>query len=159
MTQAPIKRRYTPASALGDTPQPQARTQGSRAKSFGDFQSTTIKGRVAFMEVKSINERETLVLKLATRLGEHCEARLEILNSNGLLTAYNNGNLVVGQDLTVSGAIRNVRSHYINKDQELVALKFPELKFTATDFDFGAKPMAREEEVMVESEEEEEEQF
>ncbi len=68
--------------------------------------------------------------------------RIKFNNGNGLLTAYNNGTLVVGQQLILvqyDVRIASIRTHYV-KDDQLVALKYPEIALTRVRAVIGASP-------------------
>jgi hypothetical protein len=112
------------------------------AKKLPDFQSTTIHGRIAHMEMGTYQEQEFLSLTLAHTISENTDVRIRFTNSNGLLTAFRNGNLVIGQELTVNGNIKGIRAFYM-KDDELVPLKYPELQLRCTGYIFGSKPQVK----------------
>jgi hypothetical protein len=111
-------------------------------KKLPDFQSTTIHGRIAYMEMGTYQEQEFLSVTLAHTISENTDVRIRFTNSNGLLTAFRNGNLVIGQELTVSGNIKGIRAFYM-KDDELTPLKYPELHLRCTGYIFGSKPQVK----------------
>ena len=110
---------------------------------YADLQTTTLVGRIASLTViQAEDERNCLVVTLYHRISQDAVVTIKFLNSNGLLTAYTNDNLVVGQELTVSGKIQAIRSFYM-KDEELVPLKQPEFQMKVTDYAFGSKPQPK----------------
>ena len=113
---------------------------------YADLQTFTAVGRIANLTViKTEDERDCLVVTLYHRISQDAVVTIKFLNSNGLLTAYINDNLVVGQELTVSGKIQGLRSFYM-KDEELVPLKQPEFQLKVTDYAFGSRPQPKVEE-------------
>ena len=110
---------------------------------YADLQTVTLLGRIADLTViKTEDERNCLVVTLYHRIFQDAVVTVKFLNSNGLLTAYTNDNLVVGQELTVSGKIQAIRSFYM-KEEELVPLKQPEWQMKVTDYAFGSKPQPK----------------
>jgi len=110
---------------------------------YSDLHSVTFFGRIANLTViKTEDERDCLVVTLYHRISQNAVITIKFLNSNGLLTAYTNNNLVVGQELTVSGKITGIRSFYI-KDEELTPLKQPEFQMKVIDYAFGSKPQPK----------------
>ena len=113
---------------------------------YADLQTISLVGRIANLTViKTEDERDCLVVTLYHRISQDAVVTIKFLNSNGLLTAYINDNLVVGQELTVSGKIQGLRSFYM-KDEELVPLKQPEWQLKVTDYAFGSRPQPKAEE-------------
>ena len=113
---------------------------------YADLQTFTAVGRIANLTViQTEDERDCLVVTLYHRISQDAVVTIKFLNSNGLLTAYTHDNLVVGQELTVSGKIQAIRSFYM-KDEELVPLKQPEFQLKVTDYAFGSKPQLKAEE-------------
>lgn len=113
---------------------------------YADLQSTTLLGRIANLTViKTEDERDCLVVTLYHRISQNVTVTVKFLNSNGLLTAYTNDNLVVGQELTISGKIKGIRAFYMKED-ELIPLKQPEWQMNVTDYAFGSKPQPKTEE-------------
>jgi len=104
--------------------------------------SNTIVGNIAFME-KAVHEgREFLAITLYVKDLNDGTCRIKFNNANGLLTAYNNGTLVVGHQLILSQydvRINSIRTHY-EKDGQLVALKYPEISLTRVRATIGAAP-------------------
>jgi hypothetical protein len=110
---------------------------------YADLQTTTLVGRIADLTViRTEDDRECLVVTVYHRISSDAVVTIKFLNSNGLLTAYGNENLIVGQELTISGKIQGIRSFYM-KDDELVPLKQPELQMKVTDYAFGSKPQPK----------------
>ena len=67
------------------------------------------------------------------------------------MTAYNNGTLVVGQQLILTQydvKLNSIRTHYF-KDGDLVALKCPEMALTRVRAIIGAAPRPKAEAVVT----------
>ena len=65
--------------------------------SYPDLQTLTLVGRIAALTViKTEDERDCLVVTLYHRITTDTTITVKFLNSNGLLTAYSNNNLVIG---------------------------------------------------------------
>jgi len=104
--------------------------------------SNTIVGNIAFMEIAVHEGREFLAITMYVKDQFDGVCRIKFNNSNGLLTAYNNGTLVVGQQLILTQwdvRIASIRTHYV-KDDELVALKSPEIALTRVRAVIGSAP-------------------
>jgi hypothetical protein len=112
------------------------------AKKLPDFQQTVLHGRIAHMELVQYQDKEFLSVALAHTISENSDVRVRFTNSNGLLTAFRNGTVVIGQELTVSGSIKGIRSFYM-KDDVLTPLKYPELQLRCTGYVFGSKPQPK----------------
>lgn len=116
---------------------------------YPDLQTLTLVGRIANLSViKTEDDRDCLVVTLYHRITTDVTITIKFLNSNGLLTAYTNDNLVVGQELTVVGKIQGIRSFYM-KDDVLTPLKQPEFQLKVVDYAFGSKPQPKQEEAPV----------
>ena len=104
--------------------------------------SNVIIGNITYME-KAVHEgREFLAVTMAVNDMYQGVCRVKFNNSNGLLTAYTNGTLVVGHQLIISQydvRINSIRTHYM-KDGDLVALKCPEVALTRVRATIGAAP-------------------
>lgn len=111
-------------------------------KKLPDLQSVTLHGRIAHMEVVQYNDQEFLSVSLMHTISETTDVRVRFTNSNGLLTAYRNGTVVVGQELTISGNIKGIRAFYM-KDDVLTPLKQPEFQFRCMSYAFGSKPQPK----------------
>lgn len=111
---------------------------------YPDLQNLTLVGRIANLTViKTEDERDCLVVTLYHRITTTTTVTVKFLNSNGLLTAYSNNNLVIGQELTVIGKLTGIRSFYM-KDDVLTPLKQPEFQLKCLDYAFGSKPQPKE---------------
>ena len=106
--------------------------------------SSTIIGYVTDLKVLKSREDNSLFLAVSIavndQLGASC--RLRFTNSNGLLAAYNKGTLVTGHQLILTQwnvRIASIKTHY-QKDDQLVALKYPEIKLTGVRATIGAAP-------------------
>lgn len=110
---------------------------------YADLQTISLVGRIASLNViKTEDERDCLVVTMYHRISQDAMVTVKFLNSNGLLTAYTNDNLVIGQELTVVGKIQAIRSFYM-KDDELTPLKQPEFQLKVLDYAFGSKPQPK----------------
>ena len=104
--------------------------------------SNTIVGNIAHLEVAVHEGREFLAITMYVKDQYDGVCRIKFNNSNGLLTAYNNGTLSVGQQLILSQwdvRINSIRTHY-TKDDQLVALKYPEVALTRVRAVIGSAP-------------------
>jgi hypothetical protein len=110
---------------------------------YPDLQTITLVGRIAALTpIKTEDERDCLVVTLYHRITTDTTITVKFLNSNGLLTAYTNNNLVIGQELTVTGKLTGVRSFYMKEDV-LTPLKQPEFQIKCIDYAFGSRPQAK----------------
>ena len=110
-------------------------------KQLPDFQQLSLHGRIAHMELATHEGQDFLAVTLMHTINENTNVRVRFTNSNGLMTAFNNGNLVVGQELTIGGALKGIRAFYM-KDDILTPLKNPEFQMRVTSYAFGSKPKA-----------------
>ena len=110
---------------------------------YPDLQNLTLVGRIANLTVITTrDDRECLVVTLYHRITTDTTITVKFLNSNGLLTAYTNNNLVIGQELTVVGKLTGIRSFYM-KDDVLTPLKQPEFQLECFNYAFGSKPQPK----------------
>jgi hypothetical protein len=111
---------------------------------YPDLQTITLVGRIAALTaITTEDDRECLVVTLYHRITTDTTITVKFLNSNGLLTAYTNNNLVIGQELTVVGKLTGIRSFYM-KDDVLTPLKQPEFQLKCLDYAFGSRPQPKE---------------
>jgi hypothetical protein len=111
--------------------------------SYPDLQTLTLVGRIAALTVITTeDERECLVVTLYHRITTTATITIKFLNSNGLLTAYSNNNLAIGQELTVTGKLTGIRAFYM-KDDVLTPLKQPEFQLKCMDYAFGSRPQPK----------------
>jgi len=104
--------------------------------------SNTIVGNIAYLEVAVHEGREFLAITMYVKDQYDGVCRIKFNNSNGLLTAYNNGTLVIGQQLILTQwdvRIASIRTHYA-KDNQLIALKYPEVALTRVRAVIGSAP-------------------
>ena len=107
--------------------------------------SSTIVGNIAFMETVTHEGREFLAIKMYVKDQYDGTCSIKFNNSNGLLTAYTNGTLKVGHQLILTQydvRINSIRTHY-TKDDQLVALKYPEVALTGVRAVIGASPLPK----------------
>jgi hypothetical protein len=110
-------------------------------KQLPDFQQISLHGRIAHMELATHEGQDFLAVTLMHTISENTNIRVRFTNSNGLMTAFNNGNLIVGQELTIGGTLKGIRAFYM-KDDVLTPLKNPEFQMRVISYAFGAKPKA-----------------
>ena len=114
---------------------------------YPDAQQLTVHGRIAFLEEAEHEDRTFLAVKVYTTISDVLTVAIRFGNSNGLLTAYRNGNLQVGQELTLMGRITGMRAFYTKEEDSgestLVALKNPEWSMSVQQYIFGSKPQPK----------------
>jgi len=104
--------------------------------------SNTIVGNITYMEKAVYEGKEFLAVTMAVDDMYEGACRIKFNNSNGLLSAFTNGTLVVGQQLILTQydvRLSSIRTHYF-KDGDLVALKCPEIALTRVRAVIGAAP-------------------
>jgi hypothetical protein len=104
--------------------------------------SNTIIGNITYMEKATHEGREFLAVTMGVNDMYEGTCRVKFTNANGLLAAFTNGTLVVGQQLILTQydvRINSIRTHYF-KDGDLVALKCPEIALTRVRAVIGAAP-------------------
>lgn len=104
--------------------------------------SNTIIGNITYMEKATHEGREFLAVTMGVNDMYEGTCRVKFTNANGLLAAFINGTLVVGQQLILTQydvRINSIRTHYF-KDGDLVALKCPEIALTRVRAVIGAAP-------------------
>ena len=97
------------------------------------------------METVVHEGREFLAIKMYVKDQYDGTCSIKFNNSNGLLTAYSNGTLKVGQQLILTQydvRINSIRTHYV-KDDEFVALKYPEVALTGVRAVIGSAPLPK----------------
>lgn len=105
--------------------------------------SNAIVGNIAYMEIVCHEGNEFLAVTMYVK-DANGTCRIKFNNSNGLLTAVNNGTLVVGQQLILSQfdvRINSIRTHYL-KDGLMYQLKYPEITLTRVRATIGAPPLS-----------------
>lgn len=110
--------------------------------------SNTIVGNIAYMEVAMYENREFLAITIYVNDLYDGTCAIKFNNNNGLLSAFKNGTLKVGQQLILTQydvRINSIRTHY-TKDDQLVALKRPEVALTRVRAVIGSAPMPKTEE-------------
>lgn len=113
--------------------------------------SNTIVGNIAYMEVATHENREFLAITIYVNDLYDGTCAIKFNNNNGLLSAFKNGTLKVGQQLILTQydvRINSIRTHY-TKDDQLVALKRPEVALTRVRAVIGSAPMPKTEERSV----------
>ena len=98
-------------------------------KTYAQFNTVSITGRVYNAEVVNYNGSEFLSVTLITTLQDDGqEITVKFTNSNGLKSLQQKGYLPTGRLMTVTGHIVDVTSTYTNKDGEIITLKRPQMK-------------------------------
>ena len=110
---------------------------------YRDAQQLTVHGRIANLEEVEYNDQNFLSAAMYTTISEQTDARIVFTNSNGMLTAFRNGNLIVGQEMTLIGRIKGIRAFYRDKEDQLQPLQKPELQMTVQQYIFGSKPQPK----------------
>ena len=88
---------------------------------YPDAQQLTVHGRIAFLEEAEHEDRTFLAVKVYTTISDEIlTVAIRFGNSNGLLTAYRNGNLQVGQELTLMGRITGMRAFYTKEEDSAI---------------------------------------
>lgn len=108
----------------------------------------TIVGNIAFMKKATCDGRDFLAIKMYVKDQYEDTCCIKFNNANGLFTAFNNGTLVVGQQLILiqyDVRINLIRTHY-EKEGRLVALKYPEIALTKVRAVIGSAPMVKSQE-------------
>ena len=108
-----------------------------------DLQHITLHGRIMHLQTLQYQGANFIKVKLGHKIGNESEVRVVFWNKNGLLTAYNNGNLIVGQGLTVSGRIKGIRSFYMDDQDILKPLKYPEVEMFVDSYHMEPKPQPK----------------
>ena len=99
------------------------------AKTYAQFNTVSVTGRVYNAEVVTYNGSEFLSVTLITTLQDDGqEITVKFTNSNGLKNLQKEGYLPTGRLMTVTGHIVDVTSTYTNKDGQIVMLKRPQMK-------------------------------
>jgi len=107
--------------------------------------SNTIVGNVAHLEVATHEGREFLAVTMYVKDQADGICRIKFNTANGLLTAYTNGTLTVGQQLILNQwdvRINTIRTHY-TKDNKLIPFKYPEVSLTRVRAVIGSSPEAK----------------
>jgi len=114
------------------------------AKTYAQFNTVSVTGRVYNAEVVNYNGNEFLSVTLITTLQDDgTEMTVKFTNSNGLKTLQQRGHLPTGRMLTVTGHIVDVTSTYTNKNGEIITLTRPQMKLNnvvVADGALGPKP-------------------
>ena len=125
-------------------------------KTYASFNSMTIAGRVASVEVKEGQYGEYASITLYTELVDDGETiAVQFTNTNGLLTMVKNGTLAKGRRLTVTGHMTKFEVIYFDKASgKYLPLQKPRLTLKqAVVFDggLGATPKDKTIDVKVEA--------
>ena len=130
------------------TPRQQARNNVNAAgyTVWADITSATISGKLFNVELVKNNESEFLAFTIITALqdGDATGTTVSFNSSDrGLMKLFSNGHLPNGRRMTAVGQIKEVRSHYVNKDGVIVPLKRPQIAMKGVTLQLGAKPASR----------------
>ena len=117
-------------------------------KTYAQFNSLTITGRVSHAELVQGKYGEFLAVTLLTELKDDAQAvAVQFNTTNGLLSLYKSGYLNNGRSVTVTGHLESFTELYLNKTTgKRAILKRPRLTLSkAVVFDGGLGPAKREE--------------
>ena len=115
----------------------------SDQKSYAQFNSITITGRVSHAEVVEGKYGEFLAVTLLTELKDDAAAvAVQFNNTNGLLSLYKSGWLTNGRSVTVTGHLESFTELYFDKKSgKTKRLQRPRLQLSkAVVFDGGLGP-------------------
>ena len=109
--------------------------------SYADFNSGSFEGRVTFVEEVTNNGQEWVKVSVATVLKDGTDGITITFNdSNGILALYKKGYLPVGRRVHISGAMNDIRSHYVDRDGLVIPLKKPTMHMVGVAVKLGALP-------------------
>ena len=102
--------------------------------------TTTFTGNITFTEIVTKDgqgnnlDNPFLSLKVAVNDVNDNGLTITVRTKNGLLEAAQNGENLVGARVVIAGSIElpSIRSHYVDNDGNLVALKKPQCRVYAT---------------------------
>ena len=115
----------------------------SDSKSYAQFNSLTITGRVSHAELVEGKYGEFLAVTLLTELKDDASAiAVQFNNTNGLLSLYKSGWLNNGRSVTVTGHLESFTELYFDKKSgKTKRLQRPRLQLSkAVVFDGGLGP-------------------
>ena len=115
----------------------------SDSKSYAQFNSLTITGRVSHAEVVEGKYGEFIAVTLLTELKDDASAiAVQFNNTNGLLSLYKSGWLNNGRSVTVTGHLESFTELYFDKKSgKTKRLQRPRLQLSkAVVFDGGLGP-------------------
>lgn len=123
-------------------------------KTYAQFNSMTITGRLSFAEMVEHDGRSWLSVTLLSELVDDSRAVAITFNTtNGLMSLYNSGWLNAGRLVTVTGHVASFSEVYFNKKTgKREMLKRPRLHLTkAQVFDGGLGPAKKQTESVSEA--------
>ena len=102
--------------------------------------TTTFTGNITFTEIVTKDgqgnnlDNPFLAIKVAVNDVNDNGLTIAVRTKNGLLEAAQNGEDLVGTRVVIAGSIElpSIRSHYVDNDGNLVALKKPQCRVYAT---------------------------
>ena len=102
--------------------------------------TTTFTGNITFTEIVTKDgqgnnlDNPFLSIKVAVNDVNDNSLTIAVRTKNGLLEAAQNGEDLVGTRVVIAGSIElpSIRSHYVDNDGNLVALKKPQCRVYAT---------------------------
>ena len=121
-------------------------------KTYAQFNSLTITGRVSHAELATNNGTEFLAVTLLSNLVDDAEAVQVTFNTtNGLMSLYKSGWLNNGRLVTVTGHVASVSEVYFDKKQQKPAVrKRPLIHLTkAQVFDGGLGPAKKSDDLVI----------
>ena len=108
--------------------------------------NTTFTGNITFAEIVEDAKVENPFVKIIVAVNDVNDngLRITVRTKNGLLEAARNGENLVGTRVVINGTIdiASIRSHYVNEDGEMVALKVPNARVYANSIERLSKKAA-----------------
>ena len=124
----------------------------SNDKTYAQFNSMTLTGRLSHAEVVKNNGSEWLAVTLLSNLVDDGDAVSITFNTtNGLMSLFKSGWLNTGRLVTVTGHIASVSELYFDKKQQKRAVrKRPQIHLTkAQVFDGGLGPAKKSDDLVI----------
>ncbi len=109
--------------------------------------NTTFTGNITFAEIVEQDAKvENPFLKIVVAINDVNDngLRITVRTKNGLLEAARNGEDLVGIRVVINGAmdLASIRSHYVNDEGQLIALKQPNARVFANTIERLARKAA-----------------
>lgn len=112
-------------------------------KQYRDFNVSAFEARISHTEIVTKGDDVWVAVTAITTLQDDTDGvSLSFTSSNGLLALARAGHMSVGRRIHVSGAIKSVESHYVDKNGLVVPLKRARLRLIEAQVRLGAKPKA-----------------
>lgn len=106
-------------------------------KTYAAFNTLTIQGRIANVDLATSNGNEFIAVTVISNLmNDDAGVTVKFTNSNGLKALFEKGFLPVGRLVTVTGHIKSVAETY-TKDGEILMLKRPQINLVDAQIPTG----------------------